>query len=225
MVYQLLFNLYTLSLFVTGVLKHRVQIVEIVHGSAVAIQAQHSDVILHVPDGVYGIILGNIHTDHWKFRHHVGKKDCIIGPMCEYYLKRFDDRPEDYGAVFRMLVPHNLKDYDLEKGKIKVKRVQKEEVSVAKRFGLYQHPSEVYYKLNRKYVEIFTPEFSKYIIYAEGISHCCGSAAMVAFSKMTWDDGGPIATVTAFLCSLHHVHEDYRQVSTEIRVIKLFVMF
>ena len=42
MVQQLLSSLYTLSLFVTGVLKHKVQIVEIVHGSAVTIQALRS---------------------------------------------------------------------------------------------------------------------------------------------------------------------------------------
>ena len=68
MVQRLLYRLYTLSLFVTGVLKHRVQIVEIIHVSAVTIQALHSDVILHVPDGVYGIIRGKVHTDHWRFR-------------------------------------------------------------------------------------------------------------------------------------------------------------
>ena len=39
MVQPSLSRLYTLSLFVTGVLKHRVQIVEIIQGSAVTIQA------------------------------------------------------------------------------------------------------------------------------------------------------------------------------------------
>ena len=62
------------------------QIVEIIHGSAVTIQALHSDVILHVPDGVYGIILGNIHADHWRFRHLVGRDDCIISPISEFDL-------------------------------------------------------------------------------------------------------------------------------------------
>ena len=97
-------SLYSLF-YLLGSLKRRVQIVEIVHGSivtiqtlyslfyllgvlkhrvdsrdssAVTIQALHSDVILHVHDGVSGIILGNIHTDHWNFKHLVPENDCII---------------------------------------------------------------------------------------------------------------------------------------------------
>ena len=186
-------------MFVTGVLKCRVQIVEIIHGSAVTIQALHSDVILHVPDGVYGIIIGNIHTDHWRFRHLVTEKDCIISPICEYHLESSDATQDKEYIRFRIQVPHTLNDNDLNEGKIKVKRVHKEVKSDAIRFTRHQSPEEVYYKYNRKYVEIFTHEFSKYIIYAEGIRHCCGSAAMLAFSKMTWDDAGPIATVTAYL--------------------------
>ena len=37
----------TLSLFVTGVLKHSVQIVEIIYGSAVTIQALHSIIVCY----------------------------------------------------------------------------------------------------------------------------------------------------------------------------------
>ena len=69
----------------------------------VTIQALHSDIILHVPDGVYGVILGNIHTDHWRFRHLVPERDCIIGPMCEFHFKGSEIPSR---ARFRILVPH-----------------------------------------------------------------------------------------------------------------------
>ena len=176
------------------------------------IQVLHSDVILHVPDGVYGIILGNIHTDHWRFIDLVPENDCIISPICEYHLKRVDATREEENIRFRIQVPHTLNDYELVEGKIKVKRVQKEVTSDAMRFTRHQSPEEVYYKYNRKYVELFTPKFSQYIIYAEGIRHCCGSAAIVAFSKMTWGDVGPLATVTAYLCNANYGYGDYRQV-------------
>ena len=47
MVQQGLSGLYTLSLSVTGDLKGRVQIVEIIHGSAVTIQALHLIIVCY----------------------------------------------------------------------------------------------------------------------------------------------------------------------------------
>ena len=48
MVQQLLSSLCTVSLFVTCVLKHRVQIVEIIHGSAVTIQTLYSVIVCYM---------------------------------------------------------------------------------------------------------------------------------------------------------------------------------
>ena len=116
MVYQ------RLALSVIGVLKHRVQIAEIIHGSAVTIQALHSDVILHVPDGVYGIILGNIHTNHWKFANIVHEKDCIIGPICEFDLSRGSKIPNE--AMFRIQVTHIARQTsDFGKIRVEVKKM------------------------------------------------------------------------------------------------------
>ena len=92
------------SLFFTVALKSKVQIVEIIHGSAVTIQVLHSDVILHVPDGVYGIIFGNVHTDHWRFTSTVHENDCIIGPICEFDLSKGSNIPDE--AMFRIQVTH-----------------------------------------------------------------------------------------------------------------------
>ena len=210
MAQQSLFRLYTLSLFVTGALKCRVQIVEIVHGSAVTIQALHSDVILHVPDGVYGIILGNIHTDHWSFGHLVGEDDCIIGPICDF---EFKGSLLPKGSRFRMQVSHTARTHHHLRG-IKVKHGLRNEFSDAKYvINCSQNSNEVYFKYNRKYVDISTRHFSQYIIYAEARNCCSDSIAMLAFSKVENLSSNSLATVILYLCSLHYAFEGYREVS------------
>ena len=215
MVQQLLSNLCTLSLFVTGVLKHRVQIVEIIHGSAVTIQALHSDVILHVPDGVYGIILGNIHTDHWRFRHLVPKDDCIIGPICEFFFRGTDALKEE---KFILNVPHVLSDARQARNKIKVKHRSQSNgtLSYARPYNRIQNPEDVYYSCTSTHAEIHTPHFCEFFVTAEGINCCSRNAMMLAFSKMEMDDSGPLANVILYFGTVHYRYQDYRQVYISI---------
>ena len=195
------------------VLKSRVQIVEIIHGSAVTIQALFSDVILHVPDGVYGIILGNIHTNHWRYTSNVHENDCIIGPVCEFDLSKGSKIPSE--AMFRIQVAHIARQTSDIK-KIRVKRVQQNECFEIQPFSRGQLSTDVdaYFKANSRYVDIYTHHFSDYIIYAEE-RNCCGqSIAMIGFSKMDEDESDPMATVILYFCSIHHIYiEGYKKVS------------
>ena len=203
-------TLYSLVYSITiGILKRRVQIVEIVHGSAVTIKAALSGVILHVPDGIYGIILGNIHRNHWKFGHLVSAKDCIISPICEYYFKgsEFPD-----GARFQIQVPHIIKDIHRVIKKIRVAHLQRGVFSHAKPFTPMQYPGEVYYKLRKGHVEIFSPHFCQFIITAKEINCCSESAVMLAFSKMEWNESGPVAKAALYFGSIHYAWDEYRQV-------------
>ena len=171
------------------------------------IQALHSDVILHVPDGVYGIILGNIHTDHWRFRHLVGENDCIISPICDFNFKG-STLPE--GSRFRIQVSHIVGDSGPQK-QIKVKHGLTNEFSAAKYITNCDRNSEdVYFNCNSSKVDIYTRHFSKYIIYAENLN-CCGKrVAMLGFSKMP--KSGRMATVILYFCSRHYMFEGYKEV-------------
>ena len=211
MIQQRLSRLYTLSLFVTGVLKHRVQIVEIIHDSAVTIQALHSDVILHVPDGVYGIILGNIHTDHWRFRHLVGKDDCIISPICKFHFHGVRHPP---ASRFYLQVPHIVRDMKQFLSKIRVNhgKLSKRHLETAQPFSRHLNPEHVYYQCYPRQIEISSPHFSGFLISTEGVNCCAGSAVMLAFSKMESSEAGPVANVATYLCSNHHILNGYRQV-------------
>ena len=207
---------FTPSLFVTGALKRRVQIVEIIHGSAVTTQALHSDVILHVPDGVYGIILGNIHTDHWRFREFVEEDDCIISPICQFDFKHIKSSEFPDEIRFRIQVGHIAREASLVEH-IRVKEGHEYQFSDVKTFGgslITDFDNEVYFKCNSKYVDIYTHHFSEYIIFAED-RNCCGqSIAMVGFSKMDEDELGQVATAILYFCSLHYIiFEDYAEVN------------
>ena len=214
MVQLSLSRLYTLSLFVTGVMKHRVQIVEIIHGSAVTIQALHSDVILHVPDGVFGVILGNIHTDHWRFRHLVPGNECIISPICEFHSHGSTIQPK---PKFRLLIPHILRNIEKNGRYIQVKFQMKqgEALQKAKHFTSVapSTPGDVVYKTNSGYIEILTDHFTKFIVTAEEIECCCHSAVIFVFSRMDQEVNPTIADIRIRFANLLYEKQDYQQVN------------
>ena len=144
---------------------------EIIHGSAATIQTLQANVILHVPEGVFGIILGNIHTNFKTFRHLVEESDCIISPMCEFELSSYDDIHE--GAWYTIQVPHIVKNGKIE-SKIMVKHRDKtrRKIGYALKLLTGEEPPiddnvNVYYRFHEKFIEIFTHHFSQFIIYAE----------------------------------------------------------
>ena len=207
-------------------MKHRAQIVEIIHGSAVTIQVLHSNVILHVPDGVYGIVLGNIHTDHWRFKHLVKDTDCIIGPICDYHL--FDSsRKASKRKNFIIEVPHIVKNIDEVNGKMEVMRqADGSSVLTAVQPLLSEgnaEPNKAFYAVEKNHIKISTPHFSRYIVTAKGINCCSGSAQILVFSKMVMTAGQPLFYVNIYLGSLHYSIQDYTQVC--FSVIKSIFIF
>ena len=193
-------------------LRQRVQIVEFIHGSAVTIQALNSDVILHVPDGVYGIILGNIHADHWRFRHLVPENDCIIGPMCEFHFK---GSAIPVGARFRILVPHIVTNVVANLAHIKVQHQRANHEAFVDAFPTPKFPPQdskaVYYNVETEHIEISSPHFCKFLVTAEAINCCSRSVEMLVFSKMV-PGSEPFADVRFYFGSPHFKYEDYRQV-------------
>ena len=203
------------TIFVAGVLRLRVQIVEIIRGSAVTIQALHSDVILHVPDGVYGIILGNIHTDHWRFTHLVKDTDCIIGPICDYHIFN-SPRQASERKNFIIEIPHIVMNIEEVNGKIQVMRQPGgSPVLIPIQPQLSENKAEsngAFFSVGKSHIKIFTPHFSRYIVTAKAINCCSGSAEMLIFSKMDMNGAQPLFHVNIYLCSLHYVLQDYSQV-------------
>ena len=205
-------------MFVTGVLKHRVHIVEIIHGSAVTVQALHSDVILHVPDGVYGIILGKLHTDYWRFGCLVGENDCIISPMYQFYWKGSEI---SLGKRFIVEIPHTVKNIFEIASKIQVIHRHKGISLQAKALTESPNPTETYYTLSQRRVKIYTPHFCKFLVTAKGTECCAESMTMVTFAKMRLTESGPMATVVAYFCSSLHICEGHQSVRNPVLINSL----
>ena len=106
-------------------LQRMVRIVALVKGEPCVVQAENSQVQLHVPKGVHGAILANIHTNNARFMHHVPDNDCLVSPICEYHLQQpyreqsLHERlkipipphlPED--PKYQIDIPHIVKDVD-----------------------------------------------------------------------------------------------------------------
>ena len=217
MAQQSLSRLYTLSLFVTGVLKCRVQIVEIIHESAVTIQALHSDVILHVPDGVFGIILGNIETDHWKLRNLVDVEDCIIAPICEYVIwYRSTKKTSKLHAIFKIQIPHILENIPDIRDNIVVKRqsgsLPPTPVKMVSSEVEPQYLPEAFFNCDERWINIFTNHFTKFVSVVKGLKCCTKSAQMMVFSKLLPTIDMPIADINLLFASRHYENADYKKV-------------
>ena len=177
------------------------------------IQALHSDVILHIPDGVYGIILGNIHTDHRRFRHLVGENDCIISPICEYHFHGSSTHPK---PKFRLLIPHIVRNIEKTGGCIQVK-LQLKQGEVLQKVNHFTSEApiatgDVLYKTHGSYIEILTDHFTKFIVTAKEIECCSHSSVVLVFLRMDRESSPTIADIRICFASLHYEKQDYLQV-------------
>ena len=187
-----------------------------------------SGVTLHVPEGLYGIILGNVHEDFDAFKQCVKGNDCIVGPMCEFEFHSYYDILK--GAWYKIDIPHIVKNPKVE-DKIKVisRDRYQESIEYAQRLQEMEEPPDyenIYYRLNERNLEIFTHHFSQFIVYAESttldevmgkdnILHFCSKhVELLIFTKWTQKDFcvKPLLEVCLQMCSLYHEETGYKQV-------------
>ena len=96
-------------------------IVKIIRGKSCTIRGHNSDILLHIPDGVYAALIGNIHTHPTKFRHHIPGKDCLVAPICEYHLQPFVGRILPRQLNCELKVPHVVRNVNEVKKHIRVR--------------------------------------------------------------------------------------------------------
>ena len=220
------------SLSLSDVLKSIVHIVKIVHGSPVTIQARKTNVILHIPEKVYGIILGNIYTNRRTYRHPLAEGDCIISPICEFELHSYDGDP--VSEWYTIQVPHIVKIKTI-KSKIMVKHRDKytETYGYALRLLPGQEPPpndkvNVYYRLGEEKIEIITRHFSQFVIYAENTTlqavmglnalQCCTNAVeLLVFGKLIQPFRINVLRISVVACNLH-----YRIESKQVTLQQLY---
>ena len=201
--------------------------IRLVRGESNKIQSSNSEVILYTPRGIKGAILANIHTNHGQFLKHVSKRECLVAPICEYFLKpNLEDDPvnnnennsttEPKDQQYLIQIPHAIKDIDKVKNHIRIKHGNIHSgvpPLVVDRNPNSKHPDHVSFTIDRKYVNIFTNHFSGYIVTVEDINCCSGSANALMFGSLKKLPGqDPLATLKVYLSNSLVEIEDYRSV-------------
>ena len=206
-------------------LKAHVDIVRLVSGESCLIQGNNSDVILHVPPGIHGAILANIHSNYNMFNHHIPRQDCLLGPICEYHLERTMEIPYPNGAKFRIQLPHVVRDIQKIRKFVRVRhgRIRSEASLEVENQLMDSQDGDVAYDIDDEHIEIHTTHFSGFIVTAECIK-CCGTSAnaLLFGSLSNILDAEPLATLKVYFSSLHSEIKDFHSVSfTVIRELSL----
>ena len=191
------------------------QYVELVYGKVCTVQAPNSDVKLHVPKGVHGAILLNIHTNHAKFINLVQENDCLVGPICEYHFQPSLYKSEPQVGKYKIQIPHIVKDIRTLRRHIRVSHgdIHSDSPLQVERKLMNYSQGDVYYDIDKNYVTIFTSHFTGYIVTAEGIQ-CCAQSANTHFfgSNRKLPGTKPLARLKVYFSSIHTDITDYKEV-------------
>ena len=211
----LIFDIFSITLHdYTGVLaslEEKLDIVRIIRGRSCTIQGSNSEILLHIPDGVYAAILGNIHTNPTKFRRHIPRKDCLVAPICEYHLQPFIRKILPRQARYMLQVPHVVRNVSKVTKHI---RVRHGDLHSNRILPVY-HLEKDKYEIDEKYVTVYAKHFSSFIITAEAINCCSGRANVLLFGSLSnSSEMGPLVTVRMYLSSLHSEIKDHISVCT-----------
>ena len=214
--------------FFLGVLKRQVDIVQLVRGESSKIQAANSDVILYTPRGIKGVILANIYTNHRRFLKHISERECLVSPICEYFLKPYleDDpinnkensstmQPKDQRYMLR--IPHVIKDVDRVENHICVKHGNIHSVVpplIVQQNPNSRQPDHFSFTVDQEYVNIYTDHFSGFIVTIKDINCCSGSAYALMFGSLKKvPEQDPLVTLKVYLSNHLVKIEDNRSVS------------
>ena len=188
-------------------------IVKALKGRGCIIQDRNSEVKLHVPDGVKGIILAKVYTDHASFLKYISKSDCIIGPICEFRVHQFNSEVVSSHSRYKIQIPHIVKDVKNVRQFIRVRHfnsdgnIQRENMDTDPEIGIQ-------YDIDEKYVTIHTNHFSVFIITAEGVNCCASSASAHIFGSLrSIPQAAPLVSVKIYFSSILYMIEDYISVS------------
>ena len=203
------------NLIILDCLQREIQIAVLVTGEACAVRAPYSDVILHVPEEIYGILLGKIRTNLSRYSHLFPHNECVISPICEYSFHQLLDKPAvSKNAKYRIQIPHVARDINNFGQQIIVRHGSIHNGHFRKcPAGVPEEGHDTYYTVGDKYVDVYTSHFSATVVTQESIDCCCRSAKATVFGTLRNKSGQkPLVKLKVFLTSLLHNIEDFKSV-------------
>ena len=192
------------------------------------IQAANSEVTLYTPKGIRGAILANIHTNHDRFLKHISEQECLVSPICEYFLYPYpkSDTTKDMenactslskDHLYLIQVPHVIEDVYKKEEHIRVKHGNihsaKPPLAVEQSSNSEQ-PDQVSFTVDPKYVNIYTNHFSGFIVTVEAINCCSESAYALMFGSLKkCPKEDPLVSLKVYLSNKLVKIQDYNWVS------------
>ena len=231
---EVLLVIFWKNLIILDCLQRKIQIAVLVTGEACAVRAPYSDVILHVPEGIYGILLGKIRTNLSRYSHLFPHNECVISPICEYSFHQLLDKPAvSRNAKYRIQIPHVARDINNPGQQIIVRHGNIHNGHFRKCLpGKLKEGHGIYYTVSDKYVDVYTSHFSATVVTQESIDCCCRSANAAVFGVLRNKSGKqPLVKLKVFMASLLYNIEDFNSVRlslyqfTDYNIVFLFNHF
>ena len=138
------------------------------------------------------------------------------------------------GAWYKIDVPHIVKNpQTAERIKVMSRDRYQESIEYAQLLHKGEEPPDhqsIYYRFRERYLEIFTPHFSQFIVYAENttLEEVLGTDALLSnnlkiellvFTKWLQEStGSPSLEVILYMCCLYSEGKNYRQVGFEVKL-------
>ena len=203
------------NLIILDCLQREIQIAVLVTGEACLVRAPYSDVILHVPEGIYGILLGKIRTNLSRYSHLFPHNECVMSPICEYSFHQLLDKPAvSKNAKYRIQIPHVARDIHKPGQQIIVRHGNIHNGHFRKcPAGKPEEDHGTYYTVGDKYVDVYTSHFSATVVTQESLDCCCRSAIAAVFGVLRNKSGKiPRVKLKVLLASLLYNIEDFNSV-------------
>ena len=202
------------------------KIVKVLNGKQCTIRGVDSEVILHAPSDIYGVILAKIHTDHSKFSHHIPRDDCSVSPICEYVLKPFtgysSKLPE--GSTYTIQIPHIIRNMQEIRKCLKIQHGDihsKQPPAINTLSSPGHHERDISFNIDDKYVTIRATHFSGFIVTSESVNCCSDSAKILVFGSLNEREGKHNADLKVYSSKRHHEMSDYLKVNYHFRYFSI----
>ena len=187
-----------------------------VHGRGGILQGAHSDVGLHIPERLHGIVSGSVHTDPRPFLSVIPNNECLVAPIVEYHHHTTDRCSHNKQKMFMIKIRHYIED----PSDLSAIIVRHGDIHTNKDFT--KAPTDTcFFEVNEQCITIYTTSFSEFICTRPGCAQrCVGQARAFVFGKiLPYVSMPPVASFRLYICSPLHDIKDYEKVCKYLNII------
>ena len=195
--------------------------VTVSQGKALTLQAEKSNISLHVSDGIHAVLQGCVHTDHSRFIKAIPPDECIVAPMVEFHDNPIPVAPthQPIRPQYIVQIPHYVPDEsDWEYIQVRSGDIHADNIFTDIEKYKENGDQEIYYKMDKEFITILTTHFTNYTCTAYKKSFCSSLASCLVFGSIEpYSEEENLAEVQPFFCSFLYNIQDYLEVSSKFK--------